>query len=250
MSDKNSPDSIHDIQGLSMRTLNPLLYLLLKLASDRKKSVAQGMSVCGTAEDYPNSQHISKEHEHMAVFRIEKTKDYTVMSNHHLRDKELSLKAKGLLSLMLSLPESWDYTLAGLAIICQDGISSVRSGVSELEKQGYLSRRRIREANGQLGDVEYTILEVPAKTVGSQSAHGAGAPPVCGNPISEKPICENPILVNPTYDNHTQLITDKSNTKESITHESNIHQSIHVDETAAPQEQKEIDTMDAIDIYR
>ena len=97
----------------------------------------------------------------MAVFRIEKTKDYTVMSNHHLRNNELSLKAKGLLSLMLSLPEDWDYTLRGLSKICKDGIDSIRVGVQELEAQGYLVRQRIRLPNGQLGSVEYTILEQP-----------------------------------------------------------------------------------------
>ena len=77
------------------------------------------------------------------------------MSNFHLRDREMSLKGKGLLSLMLSLPENWDYTLKGLATICKDGIDSVRKGVSELEQHGYLTRRRIRGANGQLGDIEY-----------------------------------------------------------------------------------------------
>ena len=71
----------------------------------------------------------------MAVFRIEKTRDYTVMSNHHLRDKSLSLKAKGLLSLMLSLPEEWDYTTKGLARICKDGVDSICAGVRELEEQ-------------------------------------------------------------------------------------------------------------------
>jgi len=96
----------------------------------------------------------------MAVFRVERTKDYTVMSNHHLRNKTLSLKAKGLQSLMLSLPENWDFTLAGLAFICQDGISSVRSGVAELEKHGYLTRRRIREHNGQLTLKEAQLLEL------------------------------------------------------------------------------------------
>jgi len=192
----------------------------------------------------------------MAVFRIEKTKDYTVMSNHHLRNKSLSLKAKGLQSLMLSLPDNWDFTLAGLAHICQDGISSVRSGVAELEKSGYLTRRRIREANGQLGDIEYTIHEVPQNPGISNNAPQApsdGAvdnpvhnpPPVCGKPMSEKPICENPTLVFPTYDNRTQLNT-KSNQalKESNTYISNIHQSIGAD---APDE---MDTMDARDIYR
>ena len=76
----------------------------------------------------------------MAVFRIEKTRDYTVMSNHHLRDKSLSLKAKGLLSLMLSLPEEWDYTTKGLARICKDGVDSICAGVRELEEHGYVHR--------------------------------------------------------------------------------------------------------------
>lgn len=94
----------------------------------------------------------------MAVFRIEKTRDYTVMSNHHLRNTDLSLKAKGLLSLMLSLPEDWDYTTKGLARICKDGIDSISAGIRELEAHGYLIRERIRNENGQLGSIEYTIL--------------------------------------------------------------------------------------------
>ena len=81
----------------------------------------------------------------MAVFRIEKTRDYTVMSNHHLRNTELSLKAKGLLPLMLSLPENWDYTTKGLARICKDGVDSICAGVRELEEQGYV----VREYEGE-----------------------------------------------------------------------------------------------------
>ena len=80
----------------------------------------------------------------MAVFRVEKVKDYTVMSNHHLRNTELSLKAKGLMSLMLSLPEDWDYTLKGLACICRDGVDSISRTIKELEDHGYLTRRRFR----------------------------------------------------------------------------------------------------------
>lgn len=95
----------------------------------------------------------------MAVFRIEKTRDYTVMSNYHLRDMSLSLKAKGLLSLMLSLPANWDYTMKGLARICKDGVDSIGGGIRELEARGYLIRERVRGANGQLGSIEYTILE-------------------------------------------------------------------------------------------
>ena len=80
----------------------------------------------------------------MAVFRVEKTKDYTVMANHHLRNTELSLKAKGLLSLMLSLPETWDYTTRGLSFICKDGIDSINATIKELEAQGYITRKRVR----------------------------------------------------------------------------------------------------------
>lgn len=97
----------------------------------------------------------------MTVFRVEKTKDFTVMSNHHLRNRTLSLKAKGLLSLMLSLPEDWDYTTKGLAQIYKEGVDSISTALKELEKHGYLTRHRIRYKNGQLGDVEYTIHERP-----------------------------------------------------------------------------------------
>ena len=97
----------------------------------------------------------------MAVFRVEKTRNYTVMSNYHLRDKSLSLKAKGLLSLMLSLPEEWDYTTKGLAYICKDGVDSICTAVRELEGAGYIVRQRERHADGTLGGIEYTILEQP-----------------------------------------------------------------------------------------
>ena len=142
----------------------------------------------------------------MAVFRIEKTRDYTVMSNYHLRDMSLSLKAKGLLSLMLSLPENWDYTMKGLARICKDGIDSISGGIRELEAHGYLIRSRVRSANGQLGSIEYTILEQPK------------AP----SPTQEKPIRENPIQVKPMLDapiqeNPAQLNTKEQNKELSIT---------------------------------
>ena len=154
----------------------------------------------------------------MAVFRIEKTKDFTIMSNHHLRNQSLSLKAKGLQSLMLSLPESWDFTLAGLAYICQDGISSVRSGVAELEQHGYLTRRRIRESNGQLSDIEYTIHEIPQephKSDGNDDEPPTDCPvdnppPVCEKPTLRKPICENPTLVFPMCGNRTELNIDSN----------------------------------------
>ena len=130
----------------------------------------------------------------MAVFRIEKTRDYTVMSNHHLRNRGLSLKAKGLLSLMLSLPEEWDYTTKGLAYICKDGVDSISAGIRELEEQGYLRRQRLRNANGQLGAIEYTIMEQPI-------------PP---KPVQEEPVRENPVQGNPAQGNPRQLNIDSS----------------------------------------
>ena len=146
----------------------------------------------------------------MAVFRIEKTRDYTVMSNYHLRDRLLSLKAKGLLSLMLSLPEDWDYTMKGLARICKDGIDSISGGIRELEAHGYLVRARVRNENGQLGSIEYTILEQPKEPAQTPA------------PIREKPIRENPIQVNPMLDapiqeNPAQLNTKEQNKELSIT---------------------------------
>ena len=141
----------------------------------------------------------------MAVFRIEKTRDYTVMSNHHLRNRGLSLKAKGLLSLMLSLPEEWDYTTKGLAYICKDGVDSISAGIRELEERGYLRRQRLRNANGQLGAIEYTIMERPI-------------PP---KPMQEKPVRENPVQGNPAQENPCQLNIDSSRKDPFNTHLSN-----------------------------
>lgn len=115
----------------------------------------------------------------MAVCRIEKTRDYTVMANHYLRNKALSLKAKGLLSLMLSLPEDWDYTVKGLAYICKDGIDSINGAIKELETAGYMSRQRIRNEKGQLTATEYTIREYP-------TAMDGGISPAEGEPAQEE----------------------------------------------------------------
>ena len=97
----------------------------------------------------------------MAVFRIEKTRDYTVMSNHHLRNAGLSLKSKGLLSMMLSLPEDWNYTTRGLAKICKEGTDSIDSALKKLEWAGYIVRNRLRDRKGKIVDVEYAIYETP-----------------------------------------------------------------------------------------
>ena len=126
----------------------------------------------------------------MAVFRVERNTGYTVMSNHHLRNKELSLKAKGLLSQMLSLPEDWDYTLAGLSYINRESIDAIRTAVWELEKAGYITRRQGRDEKGKMTAIEYTIYEQPQ-------------PPALDCPVLENPTADNPILENPTPDNPT-----------------------------------------------
>lgn len=142
----------------------------------------------------------------MAVFRIEKTRDYTVMANHHLRNTALSLKAKGLLSLMLSLPENWDYTTKGLARICRDGVDSICATVKELEEHGYIIRERIRNSKGQLTTIEYTILEHPKLPLPEQE-----------KPERENPVLDNPIMEEPEQGNPAQLNTKKSSNQKSIT---------------------------------
>ena len=91
----------------------------------------------------------------MAIFRIERTRDYTVMSNHHLRNGKLSLKAKGLLSMMLSLPEDWNYTTRGLAKICKEGVDAIGGALRELETAGYIVRHQLRDRQGRISDTGY-----------------------------------------------------------------------------------------------
>ncbi len=133
----------------------------------------------------------------MAVFRVEKNRDYTVMSNHHLRNPDLSLKSKGLLSQMLSLPEEWDYTLKGLSQINREGIDAIREAIRELERAGYVTRTRVRNEKGQLGAADYVIHEFPVPPK-----------PILENPTQDKPISENPTLENPMQENPTQLNKD------------------------------------------
>lgn len=143
----------------------------------------------------------------MAVFRIEKTKGYTIMSNHHLRNKELSLKAKGLLSQMLSLPDDWDYTLAGLSHINKESIDAIRTAIWELEREGYITRKQGRDEKGKMTAIEYTIFETPQPPESTQPMLDR---PMLENPTPGKPILENPIPDNPTSENPTQLNKDKS----------------------------------------
>ena len=126
----------------------------------------------------------------MAIFRIHKTDNFTTMSNHHLRNMNLSLKAKGLLSVMLSLPDDWDYSEKGLSQICKDGIASIRSALKELEQYGYVVRNQSKNDKGRFLGYEYDIYE---------------------NPKLEKPFSENPITDNPISENRTQLNTNTTN---------------------------------------
>lgn len=142
----------------------------------------------------------------MSVFRIEKTKDFTIMSNHHLRNRNLTLKAKGLMSLMLSLPEEWDYTLKGLSLISKEGVDAIRVAVLELEQQGYVVRERIRNEKGQLGSIEYVIHEFPVEPKLKK--------PILENPMLDNPKLGEPMLEEPALENPTQLNTNKSNKKE------------------------------------
>ena len=136
------------------------------------------------------------------------------MANHHLRNRSLSLKAKGLLSLMLSLPEDWDYTTRGLACICKDGVDSIGSAIRELEAAGYVKRRRLRSANGQLADLEYTILEKPKLPDQTDSVPQPEKPDT-GNPDVVNPDMEKPDTVSPRPENPPQLNIQESNTHES-----------------------------------
>ena len=99
----------------------------------------------------------------MPFFRVNKTKDYTIMANHHLKNRELSLKAKGLLSVMLSLPEDWHFTVHGLVSICKEGRDSISGAVRELEEAGYIVRHRLRDKEGHINGLEYIIYETPQK---------------------------------------------------------------------------------------
>ena len=187
----------------------------------------------------------------MAVFRVERNRGYTVMSNHHLRNRDLTLKAKGLLSQMLSLPDNWDYTLAGLSRINREKIDAIREAVRELEKAGYIVRSRERDKKGRLRGADYIIYEQPQ-------------PPVLDLPTLDNPTLEKPMLENPTLENPTQLNKDisrtdlskkvKSNTDISNTHSIPIlspYPSPFTEDAAEPERKgTEAKTQSAIEIYR
>ncbi len=157
----------------------------------------------------------------MAVFRVEKNKGYAVMSNHHLRNKALSLKAKGLLSQMLSLPEDWDYTLKGLSLINRESIDAIRTEVWELERVGYIRREQVRDAKSKMADMVYTIYK---------------------HPMLDKPVLENPTQLNKEIQRTNlprkeKLNTDGQNT-DSIPFPSLTHALVENEAAAASPERK------------
>ena len=149
----------------------------------------------------------------MAVFRIERTRDYTVMSNHHLRNGKLSLKAKGLLSMMLSLPEDWNYTTRGLAAICKEGVDAIGGALRELETAGYIVRHKLRDRQGRISDTEYVIYEQPQP---------------------KNPDTPQPDMASPDTEKPAELNIEKSNTEKTITYGSSTD-SIPFREPAAAQ---------------
>ena len=196
----------------------------------------------------------------MAVFRVERNTGYTVMSNHHLRNKELSLKAKGLLSQMLSLPEDWDYTLAGLSHINREKIDAIREAVKELEKAGYIVRSRERDEKGRLRGADYVIYEQPQPRE-PEAATSGGQPPILDLPTLENPTLDNPTLEKPTQEkptleNPTQLNKDISSKEQSITDLSSTHSipfhSLNpspLEDAAQPPERKRKEATDAYSVY-
>ena len=152
------------------------------------------------------------------VFRVVKTKNYTMMSNQHLKDKRLTLKAKGLMSVMLSLPENLDYTLRGLSAISKEGVDAISEAVKELERSGYVIRNRKRDERGRLSGTEYLIYE--DCHMNSQPAQDAPKPE---KPKRENPRLENPVQEKPVQENPAQLNTNRSNTNSEKTYPPNTY---------------------------
>ena len=159
----------------------------------------------------------------MAVYRVQRTRDYTVMSNYHLKDKGLTLKSKGLLSMILSLPEEWNYTTRGLASICKEGVDAIGSAIKELETAGYIVRRQLRGANGRITDTEYIIYEQPQPKKLDMLPSDVVSPDT-----------ENPDMVKPDTEKPAELNIEKSNTEKTITYGSSTD-SIPFREPAAAQ---------------
>ena len=167
----------------------------------------------------------------MSVFRVEKSREFTVIANSVFKDRTLSAKAKGLLVEMLSLPENWDYTLKGLTYLFTDGLDSIRQGIRELEEHGYIVRERKRDTKGRLGGMEYVIYETPREPVEKSDTSAFFKPatdlPGCADTVEDNPVPENPIQGKPAEETATLYKEIKNKElRESITHESNPNPSI------------------------
>lgn len=152
----------------------------------------------------------------MAIFRTHKNQNYTVMSNYHLKEKNMSLKAKGLLSVMLSLPDDWDYSLAGLVAICKENETSVKSAIKELKDFGYIRIDKLMPNETESGRIEYVynVFEQPQNI--SKQEHKKQA--LENQPLENQPI-ENQVQLNTKEQNtnklNTKKIKNKKNTKKS-----------------------------------
>lgn len=206
------------------------------------------------------------------VFRVEKSSNYTVMSNFHMMDYTLSYKAKGILSEILSLPPTWDYTLAGLAALANDGIDSVRSGIKELENSGYIIRKQTRDELGRMSINEYTVyerrednpefmknqtnktenpiqLKKSTNFIKGEKACKSSISPSLENPITVQPQTDSPLLENPITDNPmsenpmTNKVFNILNTKGLNTYESNLS-----NQSISEQAEKNCEKIDRIDV--
>ncbi len=218
----------------------------------------------------------------MPVFRVERTKGFTVMSNYHLQDVNLSLKAKGLLSMMLSFSDKWNYTIRGLAAICKEGVDAISTGLKELEKIGYLIRRKLRNESGRIIDTEYTIYERPINGSGDDpdntpdNTHFSAQydtneqsfseqdmskedmyTPDSDIPETSLPHTENPDAVTPLTENTAQINNNRINTKRTTTDKSipSIHfpseESAAFEMAAKPPEMKrKVTSKSDINAYR
>ena len=181
------------------------------------------------------------------VFRVFKTEKFSVISNYHLFDKRLTHKATNLLTTMLALSPVWDYTLEGLASLKKDGIDGVRSGIRELEKLGYLTRRQLRNEKGQLAHNEYLVYETPELNPNfAKSEENCQELPSSENPMTDKKI-NSPSLENPSTENPRQLNTKLLNTK-YINQSYQDNNNININNTYRCDEMDSIDKIDRKEI--
>lgn len=161
----------------------------------------------------------------MTTIRVNKTSNYTVMSNNHFKEKKMSLKSKGLLSLMLSLPDDWNYTLAGLVSLSKDGKDSVMAALAEMEKFGYLTRNRTTNSKGQFSGIEYNIYEQPQEqkpVEGKQNSDNQNA----GNSNSEKPPLLNTKFTKNSFNKEFKELNTKEIELEAVLLEAVVNEDL------------------------